>query len=154
SGAREYLDEKRLGDDLQAALEKLRQAGVVKHGQGLVVSVVSATPGSGVSTVAANLAFAWADKSPLKVALLELGQGAACLASCLALQPQPTVAEVAENWQRMDATLLRQSMSAHPEGVCVLAKKPDSLPAGPLELQAIRKTILLLRTVFEKAVLD
>jgi pilus assembly protein CpaE len=154
SGAREYLDEKRLADDLQAALEKLRQAGVVKHGQGLVVAVASATPGSGVSTVAANLAFAWADKSPRKVALLELGQEAADLALSLDLQPQHTVTEVAENWQRMDATLLRQSMVVHPEGVCVLAQKPETLLANPLEIPVVRKTIVLLRTIFEKAVLD
>src|SRR5947209_2727131 len=56
AGAREYLDEGRLQEDLEAALEKLRLVGAVKHGQGLIVTVVSATPGSGVTTVATNLA--------------------------------------------------------------------------------------------------
>jgi pilus assembly protein CpaE len=154
SGAREYLDESRLGDDLQAALDKLRQNSTVKRSQGLVVAVASATPGSGVSTVAANLAFTWADKNPQKVALLEMGQEAADLALSLDLQPVHTVADVAENWQRMDATLLRQSMAVHPDGVCVLAQKPETLLAGPIEVPAIRKTIILLRSMFDKAVLD
>src|SRR5262249_33707610 len=141
-------------DDLQAALDKLRQTSAVKRGQGLVVAVTSATPGCGVSTVAANLAFTWADKNPQKVALLEMGHEAADLALSLDLQPAHTVAEVAENWQRMDATLLKQSMALHPEGVCVLAQKPETLLAGPIELPAVRKTIILLRSIFDKAVLD
>jgi pilus assembly protein CpaE len=154
SGAREYLDERRLGEDLQAALDKLRQTSTVKHEQGLVVAVASATPGSGVSTVAANLAFTWADKNPQKVALLEMGQEAADLALSLDLQPTHTVTDVTDNWQRMDATLLRQSMAVHPEGVCVLAQKPESLRSGPIEVPALRKTIILLRSIFDKAVLD
>src|SRR5439155_20137419 len=50
-GAREYLDECRLQEDLEAALQKLRQTGSVHNGQGSVVTVVSPAPGSGVTTV-------------------------------------------------------------------------------------------------------
>jgi pilus assembly protein CpaE len=154
SGAREYLDEKRFQADLEAALEKLRAAGTVKHGQGFVVAVASATPGSGVTTVAANLAFTWAPKHPGRVALVELGREAADLALCLDLDPKHPLGEVFQNWQRMDASLLRQSMAEHPNGVSVLAHKPETLDVAALEPQAVRKAIILLRTVYEKVVLD
>ncbi len=154
SGARAYLDEGRLERDLETALEKLRVTGVVKHSRGLVVGVVSATPGSGVSTVATNLAFTWADKYPERVALVELGRETADLALSLDLEPRYTVAEVAENWQRMDATLLRQCMVSHAAGVQVLAYQPETLAVAALDPQAVRKTVILLRSMYAAAVLD
>jgi pilus assembly protein CpaE len=153
-GAREYLDESRLGRDLETALEKLRVSGAVKHGRGLVVGVVSATPGSGVTTVASNLAFTWGEKYPDRVALVELGRETPDLALCLDLEPRYTTAEVAENWQRMDATLLRQSMVGHSAGVQVLAYQPEILEVPALDPQAVRKTVILMRTMFMATVLD
>lgn len=154
AGAREYVEESRLVEDLQAALEKLQAAGSVKRGQGHVVAVASATPGSGVTTVAANVAFSWATKEPGKVGLIELGREAADVAWCLDLQPTHSVAEVINNWQRMDAALLRQCMVHHAEGVAVLAHSAESLVNQPLEPLAVRKLVILLRTMFAKTVLD
>jgi pilus assembly protein CpaE len=154
SGAREYLDEKRFQADLEAALEKLRAAGAVKQGPGFVVAVASATPGSGVTTVAANLAFTWAPKHPGRVALVELGREAADLALCLDLDPKHPIGDVLQNWQRMDGSLLRQSMAQHPDGVSVLAHKPETLDVGTIDPRAVRKAIILLRTLYDKAVLD
>jgi pilus assembly protein CpaE len=154
SGARVYLDEGRLQEDLEAALDKLRLAGAVWPSQGLVVTVASPTPGSGVTTVATNLAFTWADKHAGRVALVEMGRDAADLALCLDLAPQHTVAEVIGNWQRMDAALLQQSMEAHAGGVKVLAYKPGTLAAEPIDPAAARKTIVLMRTLFAASVFD
>src|SRR5262249_49584298 len=70
------------------------------------------------------------------------------------LDPKHSVAEVVHNWQRMDASLLRQSMAQHPDGVSVLAHRPETLDVGTIEPQAVRKAIILLRTMFSKAVLD
>jgi pilus assembly protein CpaE len=154
SGAREYLGEDRLRSDLETALEKLHLAGVVKHIQGTILGVVSATPGSGVSTVAGNLAFAWADQYPEGIALIELGRGAADVALSLDLNPPHTVEEVVQNWERLDATLLKQSLASHPGGVRVLAHKPEKLFVTPLDPVALRKTLLLLRTIYQGVVLD
>ena len=74
AGAREFLDETRLQESLENALEKLRQSGESRKGQGNVIGVVSATPGGGVTTVAINLAFTHAAAYPNEVALLEMGQ--------------------------------------------------------------------------------
>jgi pilus assembly protein CpaE len=154
SGAREYLDESRLTSDLEAALEKLRGTAGPKHGHGLVVAVASATPGSGVTTVATNLAFIWAEKHPEQVALVELGRETADLALCLDLSPRHTVTDVAQNWHRMDAALLRRSMMEHPGGVRVLAQKPETLEVAPFDAQAVRKAVILMRTMYAVTVLD
>ena len=153
-GAREFLDEAQLQVNLETALEKFRQTGGIRYGTGVVAGVISATPGAGVTTVATNLAFTWAEAHPNRVALVELGRGAADLALTLDLQPRHTVADVHANWERLDATLLRQSMLAHPGGVQILAHKPETLAPEPLPPQAVRKSVILLRTLYEGSVLD
>jgi len=132
----------------------LRLSGAVKHNQGLIVSVASVTPGSGVTTVATNLAFTWAGTYPDRVALAELGREVADLALSLDLEPRHTVSDVIDNWQRLDATLLQQSMVAHGRGVKVLAQKPESLEVKPLDPQGVRKLVILMRTVYGVGVLD
>jgi pilus assembly protein CpaE len=154
AGARAFLDEAKLQPELEGALEKLRLTGEAHPGQGLIVGVVSATPGSGVTTVAVNLAFVWADKHPNQVALVELCRGAADLALCLDLNPRHTVADIHQNWNRLDSRLLKQSMLAHPGGVQILAQKPETLEAEPLPAHAVRKSVILLRTIFAVSVLD
>lgn len=154
SGARQYLDERHLRPELEGALENLRLAGAVRHGQGRVVGVASATPGSGVTTIATNLAFSWGSKYPDRVALLELGRTASELALCLDLRPRHTIDDVAQNWERMDAALLRQSMMAHPAGVQVLPHAPTALSTAPINPQAVRKALILMRTMYAGAVLD
>lgn len=153
-GAREVLDEARLEEDLHAALARLNQAGALNYGQGMVVSVLSATPGSGVTTVAANVAFTWGAKYPGQVALVEMGQEAADLALNLDLEPAHTITDVTQQWQRMDVALLRQSVAIHPEGVCVLAHKPETLTVGSIEPAAVRKALVLMRMMFRRSVLD
>jgi pilus assembly protein CpaE len=154
-GAREYLDADRLQVDLEAALEKLRMTGAVKEShQGLVVGVVSATPGCGVTTIATNLAFTWATKYPGQVALIEFGTEASDLALSLDLDPRHTVSDVVENWQRMDAALIKRSVVGHAGGVQVLAQKPESLRTDPMDPQAVKKAVLLLKTMYRPVVLD
>lgn len=153
-GAREYLDRDRLPETLEAALAKLRTSGAVTAGPGRIVGVLSATPGSGVTTVASNLAFVWADQYRDRVALAELDGDDASLALHLDLKPRFTPADVATGWQRMDAAFLRQSLTGHADGVQVLAHRADTLTPPELEPAAVRKTLLLLREMCAAAVLD
>ncbi len=153
-GAREFLDEARFQENLENALEKLRLSGEARQGQGVVVGVVSATPGSGVTTVATNLAFAQAAAHPNQVALLEMGRGAADLALALDLKPRHTVADVHQEHDRLDARLLRQSMLEHPGGVQILAQKVGALSVDPLPPPTVRKSVILLRTIYAASVLD
>ncbi|HKI33910.1 MAG TPA: hypothetical protein VKA46_18800 [Gemmataceae bacterium] len=153
-GAREFLDEARLQENLETALEKLRLSGEGRQGQGVVIGVVSPSPGSGVTTVAMNLAFVQAREHPNQVALLEMGRGAADMALALDLKPRHTVADVHQEHDRLDARLLRQSMLEHPGGVQILAQKPGALSVEPLPVPTVRKSVILLRTIYAVSVLD
>lgn len=154
SGAREYLDEARLPDDLEAALQKLRQTQAVDYGQGSVVAVLSATPGGGVSTVATNLAFCWAGYPDQRVALAELGTEPADLAVNLDLQPKHPAADVFAHWERLDASLLRQALVTHAGRVSVLAHKPETLNVDPIDPEAARRLVVLFKALFTTSVLD
>ena len=153
-GAREFLDEARLHEGLESALEKLHHAGEKRQTAGVVIGVVSPTPGSGVTTVATNLAFVYAGKYHNQVALIELGRGAADLALALDLKPRHTVADVHQEHDRLDSRMLRQSMLEHPGGVQILTQKAGALHVEPLPPHTVRKSVILLRTIYAVSVLD
>jgi pilus assembly protein CpaE len=154
SGAREYVVVERFREEFPVALERLQQAGAIHFQIGRTVAVIAANPGSGVTTVANNLAFALADKHPGKVALAEVGSGVPETALDLDLQPQHTVEELIHDWERMDARMIRQTLVAHAAGVQVLAHSPETLEPTPITPAAMRQTVLLLRTLFDFTVLD
>jgi len=153
-GAREYIDQSRLGEDFPPALERLRREGAMRTRQGRTVAVISAHPGAGVTTLATNLAFALAEKYPGRVALAELGTGVPELALDLDLRPGHTAEELVSDWERMDARMLRQTLAEHPAGVQILACAPEALAPVMLPQQAMRRTIVLLRSLFDFTVLD
>jgi pilus assembly protein CpaE len=153
-GAREYLDESKLREELSVALEKLRQAGLVKYKVGCTLAVTAVCPGSGVTTVASNLAFALADHAPKQVVLAELATDVPTLALALDLKPRHSIGELARDWDRTDATMLQQTLVEHAGGVQVLAHTPETLAAAPLSPPAMRHLTLLLRTLYDWTVLD
>ena len=154
SSAREYLDEGKLREDLPTTLEKLRQSGAIKFKAGQTIAVTAGCPGSGVTTVASNLAFALAATAPRQVVLAELATDVPTLALSLDLQPRHSAAELVRDWKRTDAVMLRQSLAEHAGGVQVLAHAAETLAAAPVEPPAMRHLALLLRTLYDWTVLD
>jgi pilus assembly protein CpaE len=154
AGAREYLDQSRLRDELSSALTKLSRSGAVTYRPGQVIAVMAVASGAGVTTVANSLAFALGDKHPQRVALAELGAGVPELALALDVKPRHTVADVAQNWERLDAMMLAQTIVPHPAGVHMLVHQPETLLAPPLLPQAMQQTLLLLKVMYDYVVLD
>jgi pilus assembly protein CpaE len=154
-GAREYVDESELQPGLEKAMDKLHLTALAQLGHGNVVAVVSATPGSGVTTVASALAFLWAEKHKDRVVLAELGREAADLALSLDLNPRHTIVDVAgeKNLERLDATFIKRCMTPT-GGVQVLGYKPETLSGETLDPRAVRKAVLLMKSTFSAAVLD
>src|SRR5207244_2968792 len=72
-GAREYLHEEQFRNEFLAAVTKLRQLGSAGLRWGKLLAITGARPGTGVTTVACNLAFALAASYPGRVVLAELG---------------------------------------------------------------------------------
>ncbi|MCC6420693.1 MAG: hypothetical protein IT429_20840 [Gemmataceae bacterium] len=154
SGAREYVDQKRLREDLPLALEKLQATGAVRLRRGRVLAVTSASPGGGVTTVATNLAFALAQTYPGRVLLAELGAGVPSVSLVLDLEPRNGVGELLTHADRLDPIMVRQAVVEHPRGVHVLAHPPQTLTAAAFRPGAIRQAIGLLRSLYGCCVLD
>jgi pilus assembly protein CpaE len=154
SGAREYLDETKVREELPVVLERFRQAGLLQTKVGRTVAVTAGAPGSGVTTVATNLAFALAVHHPKQVVLAEIGTDVPSLALALDLQPKHGAGDLVRDWNRTDATMIRQSLAEHAAGVQVLAHTPESLTSASVEPPAMRHLALLLRTLYDWTVLD
>jgi pilus assembly protein CpaE len=156
AGAREYLDLEmgRLRERLASALEKLRKAGAIQFRRGQSVVVTGAVPGSGVTTVASGLAFALAALHPKQVLLAELDARVPELALNLDLQPRNTIAQLLADWQRVDASAVRQAALEHPAGVYVLADAMAKDPPAPVEADACKQLMSLVRTMYDYAVYD
>jgi pilus assembly protein CpaE len=133
----------------------MQRAGAVTYRhQGRVIAVLAANPGSGVTTLASSLAFAVAAHHPKEVALAEVGNGVPELALDLDLKPRHTVDQLVGDWERVDASMVREAVVAHPDGVHVLAHAPQTLEPAAVTPPAMRQVVLLLRTLFEFSVLD
>jgi pilus assembly protein CpaE len=154
SGAREYVERDHFREEFPAVLKRLGQAGVVQLRQGRSVAVIAANPGSGVTTVASNLAFSLAARYPRQVVLAELGNGIPELALDLDLKPAHTVDELLHDWPRMDAAMVRQTLVEHQAGVHVLAYPPEALEPMPVDDAAMKQALLLLRALYDFTVLD
>jgi pilus assembly protein CpaE len=155
SGARVYLDETHVVDELSIALTQLSQTGeVIDDRRGQVHAVAAARNGLGVTTVATSVAFALGEKYPGRVVLAEIGTGPASLALNLDLEPTYTVADLARQSERLDQRLLQQALIEHPQGVHVLAQAPEALTVEPMRPAALRAILVLLKARFDFVVLD
>ena len=154
AGAKQFLASARLRDELLVALEKLSQAGDIVYQRGKLFGVTGAIPGSGVTTIAIHLAFALADPKARQTALAEVGNSVPEIALDLDLTPRHPLGDLLAHLGRMDATLLRQAIIPHANGVGVLAESPGSLIASPFTPEAMRQLLILLRAMYPFAVLD
>ncbi|HZZ81921.1 MAG TPA: hypothetical protein VFE62_25705 [Gemmataceae bacterium] len=155
AGARDYVDVAQPRESLTKSLEKLRKTGAIRFQRGQSIVVTGAIPGSGVTTVASGLAFALGAKYPKQVVLAELGVPVPELALDLDLQPRYSVSQMLQDWNRADASTVRQAALEHARGVYILADAVSGRGvAAAEEADACRQMLLLLRTLYNHAVYD
>jgi pilus assembly protein CpaE len=154
AGAREYLDEDNLRDELLADLKKLRQTSAAPLRWGMLTAVTSATPGSGVTTVASNLAFALAARFPNDVVLAEVHDGAPELSLNLDLRPRHALSDLASRVDQLDSILLRNALLEHSAKLSVLADLPENLGGADWQPHSVKQLLALIRTQFRCAVFD
>jgi pilus assembly protein CpaE len=119
NGADHFLDQDDLETGFESGMGRLR----IKHDNGApagrLVAVLSASGGTGASTLAANIAAVFA-KDDNKSALIDLKPGRGDLAALLDLKPQFTVADLCSNAQRLDRTMFEKMLVRHASGVHLL----------------------------------
>jgi pilus assembly protein CpaE len=137
-GADYFLNQDELASEFETGMARLRLKRGNQPSPGRLVAVLSASGGTGASTLAANIATVLA-KDEQKSALIDLKPGRGDLASLLDLKPQFTIADLCSNAQRLDRTMLERMLVRHASGVHLLGSPQkfqdirQVTPAGVIE---------------------
>jgi pilus assembly protein CpaE len=123
--------------------------------RGELIAVVSCKGGSGATFVAANLAHLLTQGGRRRVALIDLnlqfGDAALFVSDGRGIS---NVADVARNIERLDAALLRSSMSEVTPGLWVLAAPDDPSQGVEVTPDHVRRILELAREMHDHVVID
>jgi pilus assembly protein CpaE len=143
--------------ELLALVDRLRTG--AEHGRhnrpyGKVVSFVSNKGGVGKSTISTNVACELARRHPGEVLLVDLSLQLGVCASMLDLDASQTIADAAEQLDRLDLTLLQQMALPHESGLRVLPAPPTVLSASDVDDRVVSRVISLARRAYKYVVVD
>jgi pilus assembly protein CpaE len=109
--------------------------------------------GSGVTTVACNVAIALAQRPEHKILLIDLALPIGDCALCLGISAGYSTEDALRNSDRLDASLLHNLLVKHRSGVFVLAA-PTKVPDIEVSKGAIDKLIAIARQEFDYVIVD
>jgi pilus assembly protein CpaE len=153
NGADYFLNQDELEAEFETGMARLR---IKRGGQapaGRLLAVLSASGGTGASTLAANIATVFA-KDEQKSALIDLKAGRGDLASLLDLKPQFTIADLCSNAQRLDRTMFERMLVRHGNGVHLLGSPQLFQDIRRVTPAGVAEGLRLARTYFPCVVVD
>jgi len=156
AGAREYL---LLPLDQGAAVEALIRTANTLHEKALppdggkLLVFTGSKGGSGVTTVACNVAIALAQKTEQKTLLIDLALPIGDAALCLGIAAGFSTEDALRNIDRLDAAFLQSLLVQHRSGIFVLAA-PTNVPEVEVSKESIDKLISIARREFDHVVVD
>jgi pilus assembly protein CpaE len=160
-GVRDYLDADPTEDDLRSAV--LRAAAELaprgsaaekaRANPARVVAVMGAKGGVGATVVACQLSATLRARGS-RVALVDLNLPLGDAALYFDVQPAYTLANIARESDRLDATYLRTLLSGRPNGVQILASPVHAEEAELVRGAHVERALNLLRGDFDWVVLD
>lgn len=160
AGAKEFLTAPIQPEDLATALQRVKRQ---RMGMGSseaalascqVLSVAGATGGVGASSIAVNLACALAADRDNSVVLLDLDMALGDVDVFLDTIPEYTLADVAQNIDRLDLTLLKKSLTKHSTGIHLLPRPVQLHDVRLVTRESLQRIISLLKTCFTHVVID
>ncbi len=163
SGAREFLTQPVVLEELLTALQRLRQTRVATEGgspaigaktESTVIAVVGSRGGVGCTSLAVNLGCTLAQDQKNGVALIDLDLALGDADVALDLMPDYTLADVALNVERLDMTFLRRSLSKHSTGLSLLPHPVQMEDVGLIHEDHLQRVIGLLRASYSHLILD
>lgn len=166
SGAKEFLPQPVVLEDLLAAIDRVRPS--VGHGgpagapagerpgakKSLVVAVAGSRGGVGCTSLAVNLGCALAQDKGNSVALIDLDLALGDADVSLDLIPEFTLADVAMNIDRLDMQFLKRSLSKHATGLSLLPHPVQLDDLSLIQEDSLFRVIGLLRATYTHLVLD
>ncbi|HEY1861563.1 MAG TPA: response regulator [Gemmataceae bacterium] len=164
SGAREFLTQPVVLEELLTALKRLQQTrltgesfpgmGMSKKLDTTVIAVAGSGGGVGCTSLAVNLGTSLAQYPDHSVALIDLDLALGDADVALDLMPDYTLADVALNIERLDMTFLRRSLSKHSSGLSLLPHPVQMEDAGIIREEHVQRVIGLLRASYSHLILD
>jgi MinD-like ATPase involved in chromosome partitioning or flagellar assembly len=109
--------------------------------------------GSGVTTVACNVAIALAQSFEQRVLLIDLALPIGDAALCLGISAGYSTEHALKNIDRMDGSFLKNLLERHRSGVYVLSA-PTTVPEVEVSKAAIDKLIAVARREFDQVIVD
>lgn len=145
-------------DVLHAAIENgLRHVQGPEGAKGKVVALYSSKGGTGVSTLAVNLALALNHQGGLRVGVLDLDLQCGVVASLMNLQPTQTLGKLGDV-QAADPNALRDELLSrvtnHESGVRVIAAPPVLHDGLNITAEMVGRIIRILRDRFDFLLVD
>jgi pilus assembly protein CpaE len=159
AGVSDYLPKPVASEDLQAAAircaNKLRKADGEKQRQpGRILSFFSPKGGGGATTLATNLAILIHRTTKKQTLLVDLDLELGASALVLGVQPRFNFVDFAENFRRMDASLLGSYIEHHPSGVHLLSAPLQPEKAEAITADQIRRSLTFLRQHYDYVIVD
>jgi pilus assembly protein CpaE len=139
----------------QAGIEEAISHVIAHHAapvEGRVFAVIGAKGGIGATTIAVNLAEAFAKKTG-NVLLIDLQMAAGDANVLLGVEPRFSIAEALENTHRLDETFLRELIVRTKSGLDLLAASPRAI-VGQVDPPRIRTLIDFAVRYYRVVVLD
>jgi pilus assembly protein CpaE len=158
AGAKEFLTEPLRPEDLNAALQRVRRQasgiGPSKKDHCQIFAVAGATGGVGATSIAVNLACALAADENHSVVLMDLDMALGDADVFLDTIPEYTLADLAQNVERLDLTLLKKSLTKHSSGVHLLPRPMQLDEVRLITQDKLQRVLGLLKTSFTHLVID
>jgi pilus assembly protein CpaE len=120
-----------------------------------VISVTGASGGVGVTTVAVNLAASLAAAAKEQETLLiDLDMVFGSVDAALDIVTDHTIFTVLQSFERLDATLLKRSMTRHASGLYVLPRPQAIEEVAKVDPDTLHRLLGLLKAAFGTVVID
>ncbi|MDQ3805095.1 MAG: AAA family ATPase [Acidobacteriota bacterium] len=154
AGAREFLRLPVRPEEFKTVYERTAEFCAVRpeapKQRGRVVAVFSSKGGCGTTFVATNVASALNRPT----ALVDLNLQAGDLGLFLGVEPKFSVADLVENRERVDDSLLRSYLTPHTENLSLLAAPREADSADDIEAEHVFEVLEILRERFDYVVVD
>jgi pilus assembly protein CpaE len=158
AGSDEFLEFPINSDELAKAMGGLfRRKGIASQHHGKVIAVYSAAGGTGVTTVACNLAAGIASEvgAPKSCCIVDMNMQFGSVALVMDIREfSHTVADAAHEQARLDENLLQTFMSAHASGAAVLPAPLSLQELEGVDPWHLRGLIQICRKTYNYVVLD
>jgi pilus assembly protein CpaE len=154
AGAREFLRLPVRPEEFKTVYERTAEFCAVQpeapKKRGRVVAVFSSKGGCGTTFIAANVASAL--NSP--AVLVDLNLQAGDLGLFLGVEPKFSIADLVENRERVDDSLMRSYLTPHTANLSLMAAPREADSADDIEAEHIFEVLEILRERFDYVVVD